>query len=260
MQKYRYHIIVAVFVFFVGTLLLLNPIPQDLAYHDFADKRTIFGIPNFWDVISTGPMFFIGLYGTYQSLKNWSKREGIVAKLIPLFLCLGIFIACFGSAYYHWAPDNNTLVWDRLPMTFMFMPLFSLLIYDFIGRRQGEIAFWFLIPLGVFSVFYWQYTESIGQGDLRFYAFVQFFPMLIAPFVLWLFPKKTQYVKYIFHILGWYIVAKLCEHFDKAIFELLGFWSGHTLKHLFSCLTLYYALKLILAWEKEAFQVDSVTN
>ena len=75
-------------------------------------------------------------------------------------------------------------------MTLMFMPMFSLLIYNFIGRKEGQIAFYVLIP-GVFSDFYCQYTESIGQGDLRFYVFVQFFPMLIAPVILWLFSKRT---------------------------------------------------------------------
>jgi hypothetical protein len=250
MHTYRYHIIFIVTLLFVGVLFMIGPIPQDLDYHDFADKRKIAGIPNFWDVMSNLPMFFLGSYGLYLSLKNYFMRPDIVAKLIPLILCLGIFLACFGSAYYHWSPDNNTLVWDRLPMTLMFMPIFSLLIYDFVGTKIGQIAFWILIPVGIFSIFYWQHTESIGQGDLRFYVFVQFFPMVIAPFVLLLFPKKTVYVKYIILILCWYIVAKVCEHFDDAIYEALSFWSGHTIKHLVGAISLFYVLKLIVSWEK----------
>lgn len=251
MKAYRYQIIVIVFILFVGVLCLLPAIPQDLAYHDFGDKRNFFGVPHFWDVMSNIPMFFIGVYGTWWSIKTWSNRPGFVAKWLPIVLCAGMYMACFGSMYYHWAPDNDTLVWDRLPMTLMFMPIFSLLLYDFVGRKVGEWAFFLLIPLGIFSVFYWQYTESIGEGDLRFYVFVQFFPMLIAPFILWLFPKKTSYVRYIWYILAWYIAAKLCEHFDKAIFEMLGFWSGHTLKHLISAVSLYYVLQLMMAWGEE---------
>ncbi len=252
MQAYRYHIIILVFLVFAGSLWLYGPIPQDQAYHNYADQRTIFGIVNFWDVISTLPMCFIGIYGTWMSLKHYRQRPSIVTKLIPLTLCLGIFIACFGSMYYHNHPINATLVWDRLPMTFMFMSLFSLLVYDFIGKRMGEIAFWLLIPLGVCSVFYWQYTESIGQGDLRLYAIVQFFPILITPFVLWLFPKKTTYVRYILYILAWYALAKFCEHFDQAVYDIIRIWSGHTLKHFFSGISLYYAVKLIVAWEAES--------
>lgn len=251
MTRYRIFIILFIFLLFTGILIFLDPIPQDISYHNFADQRTYFGIPNFWDVMSNLPMFFLGLYGVYLSLRNFSARPDVETKLIPLTLCLGIFTACFGSAYYHWAPENSTLVWDRLPMTLMFMPLFSLVLYDFIDKKIGKITFWLLVPFGVFSIFYWKYTEQIGQGDLRFYVWVQFFPMVIAPFILWLYPKKTNYVKYIVYILGWYILAKLSEHYDVAIFELLGFWSGHTIKHLIGGISLFYILKLIVEWERE---------
>ena len=200
--------------------------------------------------MSNLPMFFLGAYGLYLGLINFNRRPDFVSKWIPLILCAGIFTAFFGSAYYHWAPDNHTLVWDRLPMTLMFMPIFALLLYDFVGVKIGQVAFFVLIPLGVLSIFYWQYTESIGHGDLRIYAFVQFFPMLITPFILWLFPKKKKYVKFIVFILGWYIVAKICEHYDDAIYSVLGFWSGHTIKHLVGAISLYYILKLIVAWER----------
>jgi hypothetical protein len=228
----------------------MGPIPQDLQYHDFADKRKIAGIPNFWDVASNLPMFFIGLFGLAYSLRTYNDRDGLVAKSIPILLSIGIFTACFGSAYYHLAPDNQTLVWDRLPMTFMFMPLFALLVYDFVGRKAGEWIFYIFIPFGVFSVFYWQYSESIGHGDLRPYAFVQFFPMLILPFIIWLFPKKVSYLSYIFHILGWYILAKIAEHFDHFLYNFTGFWSGHTIKHLLACVSLYYIIKLLMEWKR----------
>ena len=247
----RIYLLLLLFLAAVAGLLLADPIPQDLEYHNFADKRSFWGIPNFWDVMSNLPMFFLGLYGIWISFKNWSLRPDLVAQWLPLILSIGIFTASFGSAYYHWAPDNATLVWDRLPMTFMFMPLFALLLYDFIGKKVGRIAFFVLIPLGVFSVFYWQYTESIGQVDLRFYAFVQFFPIVVIPFLLWLFPKKVPYVRYILLVVGWYILAKICEHFDKEIYDLLTFWSGHTLKHLVASISLFYILKLVVAWERE---------
>ena len=83
------------------------------------------------------------------------------------------------------------------------------------------------------------------------YQINMFFPILIVPFILWLFPKKTTYIKYIGSAVGWYILAKICEHFDIAIFEFNGFWSGHTLKHLLAAISLFYILKLMLAWEKE---------
>lgn len=132
MHQYRYQIILIIFFLFIGTLFFLDPIPQDLDYHNFADQRNILSIPNFWNVMSNLPMFFLGTYGTWLSLRNWSQRPDVVSKWIPLILCSGIFLACFGSAYYHWAPDNDTLVWDRLPMTLMFMPIFALLCFAYL--------------------------------------------------------------------------------------------------------------------------------
>lgn len=248
MDRIPFYILMTLFLASVAVLVLIDPIPQDQAYHNFGDKRSFLGIPNFWDVASNLPMLFIGAFCLWHSLQNWDKRKGLVERWLTIILSLGIFTAFFGSAYYHWSPDNLSLLWDRLPMTLMFMPLLSLLIYDYIGEREGRIAFLIAIPLGVFSVLHWYFTEVGGHGDLRLYAFVQFFPMVIVPFFLILFPRKVPYEKYIYFILGWYILAKLAEHFDKQIFEMLGFWSGHTIKHLLGSVSLFFVWKLIKDW------------
>jgi hypothetical protein len=36
-------------------LLPLPPLLQDQSYHQFADQRELFGIPNFWNVVSNLP-------------------------------------------------------------------------------------------------------------------------------------------------------------------------------------------------------------
>lgn len=249
MKTNQYVVYVAVFLIFVVILWLKGPIPQNPAYHQFADQREVFGVANGWNVLSNVPMFFLGLYGFYLAFRNFRQRPDVAAQWIPVVLVFGVFITSFGSAYYHYAPDNQTLVWDRLPMTLMFMPVFSLLLYDFMGKNWGNWAFWLSLPLGVLSILYWQYTESIGQGDLRLYAFVQFFPMLIGPVIILLSSKKTSYIPYFWMVLGWYVVAKLFEHFDVETFQLLGFWSGHTIKHLIGAFSLYYLFQLLKAWD-----------
>ncbi|HLP94103.1 MAG TPA: ceramidase domain-containing protein [Saprospiraceae bacterium] len=244
----------------IGSLLLLAavgmgmaaPIPQDPMYHDYGDQRIIFGIPYFWNVVSNLPMFFIGLYGLREAIRRYTERPEGVARLIPLVLSGGIYITCFGSAYYHWKPSNDTLLWDRLPMTLMFMSLFSLLVYDYLGKKAGTIAFWTSIPAGIISVLYWHFTEAAGQGDLRPYAIVQFFPMVAAPALMLVYPGKVPYVKLVAYILGWYVVAKLFEHFDKEVYQMLGFWSGHTLKHLTGAIGLVYAMKVVDGWNPSA--------
>ncbi len=250
----RLHIYLFIIALVASTIGLwwMGPIPQDPLYHDFADQRSFFGIPNFWNVVSNIPFLLLGAVGIWWSIRDWRRRKGLVVQLIPAVLSFGILTAFGGSAYYHWTPNSLTLVWDRLPMTLMFMPVFAILIYDFIGEKQGNITFWLLVMLGIFSVFYWHYTEAAGRGDLRVYAFVQYFPMLAAILLVLITPQKPVYARYLLIAVGWYVLAKLCEHFDDAIFAKLVFWSGHTIKHLLSCVSLWYVLKIVEKWRLSA--------
>jgi hypothetical protein len=248
--RHRY-ILLAVFLLALAGLYLAGPISQNPAYHDYADQRRLLGIPYFWNVISNLPMLLLGLYALGRTLRGWPDRPPGTPRWISLVLCLGIVATALGSAYYHAAPGNATLVWDRLPMTVVFMPLFALLVYRLVGPQTGARAFYLLVPLGIFSVLYWQYTEGIGQGDLRPYVLVQYFPMVVIPLLLWFSPRRPPYARYILPILAWYAVAKVLEHFDHQTYALLHFWSGHTLKHLLGVGSLVYVVRLLGAWEAE---------
>ena len=97
---------------------------------------------------------------------------------------IGVALVSAGSAYYHWAPSNDRLLWDRLPMSIAFMAFCSAIIADRIDSKAGNV--WLLpvlIGLGLASLVYWNWTESLGRGDLRFYGFVQFYPMIAIPAV-----------------------------------------------------------------------------
>ena len=50
----------------LATLPLLPPIAQDPTYHQFADQRTLLGIPNFWNVVSNLPFVLVGAMGLRQ--------------------------------------------------------------------------------------------------------------------------------------------------------------------------------------------------
>src|SRR4029078_182721 len=88
-------------------LLLLPPISQDQNYHDFADQRTILGIPHFWNVVSNLPFIAVGVARIRHSQRN--------PAIFVLFV--GVLITGFGSSYYHLDPNDHTLFWDRLPMS-----------------------------------------------------------------------------------------------------------------------------------------------
>jgi len=225
-------IIIAVIV--TGLTFTFPPIAQDPAYHNFADKRGWLGIPNFGDVMSSLPFLFFGLMGVAAVYLGRSVVFNMKGERIPWqVFFIGAFLVGFGSGYYHWEPSNQTLVWDRLPMTIAFMSFFSVVIMERLNEKGGLQLLPILLIVGAASVFYWDHTETLGNGDLRPYALVQFLPMLLIPLMFWLLPARYSGLKYLGYGLFWYVLAKVLEHFDRGIFAMTGeVISGHTLKHI----------------------------
>jgi len=216
-----------------GVFLFVPPVAQDIAYHAFADKRDWLGIPNFGDVVGNAPFALVGIWGLAVLARIKQDFADKAAYRLWQVFFFGVFLVAFGSGYYHWAPDNRTLVWDRVPMTMAFMSLFALIILRHVHRGAGTALFWPLLVIGVGSVFYWDHTEAAGAGDLRLYALVQFLPILLIPLILWLFPAGDSGMRHLLYTLGFYLLAKVLEHFDTAFFDIAGETvSGHTLKHI----------------------------
>jgi hypothetical protein len=220
----------------------LPPISQDPAYHNFADERTLFSIPNFWNVISNIPFLILGLTGLYIFIRNNRLSRESVA-IFTLFI--GIAGIGLGSAYYHWSPGNTTLVWDRIPMTVTFMSFFAIIISNHVNERWGFIMLLPLLLIGILSVVMWYYSEVNGNGDLRLYALVQFLPMLYIPLIVFIYPTPTIIRIEIVVIILLYIVAKFFESRDVIIFDSGEIISGHTIKHLFAAAAVYYILKTV---------------
>ena len=224
-------------------LLIQDPIPQDPAYHNFADKNDAYNIPNILNVLSNLPFLIVGLLGLYYlSIK---KTLNIVTLNTSAYFALfiGTALVSFGSGYYHLWPDNQTLVWDRLPMTIAFMGLFSIVISEFISMKIGKLLLIPLLILGVMSVLYWHITESNGYGDLRYYAMVQFFPILAIPIILFAFKSRFSNINAYWWLLTFYIAAKLFEHYDFEVQEQLSIISGHSIKHIAAAIGLYILLR-----------------
>lgn len=236
--------------------LFVEPINQQQKYHDFADKRLFlcachseglflpptsdvrrnrkagFIIPNFGDVVSNFVILIGGLSGTILlRLKDVGEVDEI--RLWQLKVCLPIFFystiaISFGSTYYHWNPSNQTLVWDRLPMTVAFVSIFCYILEDYLEQGVGLSLLSPLIFVGIISVLYWNWTD-----DLRLYALVQFLP-LVTMAVLVTF-CRSRYGGAIQHSLALmlYALAKVCEDRDYEIWRLTNKTiSGHSLKHV----------------------------
>ena len=148
-----------------------------------------------------------------------------------VFVFVGLVLTAFGSAYYHFAPDNARLVWDRLPMTLVFIPLVAALIAERINIKLGLWLLPVLIAIGVGSVIQWHLSEQRGAGDLRFYAAVQLYALLALLAALLLPPRYTRGSDLLV-VASLYALAKIHEATDRQIFSLGNLLSGHTLKHL----------------------------
>jgi hypothetical protein len=220
----------------VAVFLLSSPVPQDPTYHQFADGRTLLGISNFWNVMSNLPLMVIGLWGTLIVFRHHNSvcLPGLELAYIVFFT--GITLTAFGSAYYHLNPANDPLVWDRLPMTIGFAGLFSLILGEFVSKRIGRTILIPLLLIGIFSVEYWAYTETSGQGDLRPYVVVQFLPMMLVPVILLTHKPVIGSAKYFWYMLLFYVLAKLFEFIDSELYAAGGIISGHSLKHVFAAM------------------------
>jgi len=238
-------------------LFALEPVPQDPAYHLFADARSFFSVPNFNDVVSNAGFAVVGALGIIAAAGRKRRRiflHRIDARPYIVFF-IAVVLISLGSAYYHWAPSKERLFWDRLPMSVAFMAFLSAIIADRIDAKAGIT--WLLpvlVILGLLSLIYWIWTESLGRGDLRFYGFVQFFPLIVLPLLCWLFPAhRYTSDRYIAWVIAWHGLSKILEHFDGEVFHLLGQTvSGHTLKHLAAAVATFVVLNMLLSLQPKS--------
>lgn len=238
--------IACIAVVFTIALALYGPIPQSQAYYQFADDRSFFGIPNFLDVISNLPFLLFGIYGLLHFRNNTPSGSLDSLRYAYLTFFVGASLVAFGSGYFHLNPNDATLFWDRLPMTVSFMSFVAIIVGEY---HNEAIARKLLVPLlflGVFSVVWWWFTNNNDGGDIRIYILVQFLPMLLIPFIVWLYPPTLEPNSYVWGLMGMYGLAKILELLDKPIFQILKVISGHSLKHLAAALgVLIFAMGLV---------------
>jgi hypothetical protein len=236
----------------LGSLPFFPSIPQSISYHDYADKRRLWGIPNFANVVSSVPFLFVGVFGFVslrKSAKQGPKSVNRVPKgLVYLYALLfaGIFLTGLGSMYYHAAPDNGRLVYDRLATILVFMTLLAITVAEFMDYVTGIALLAPLLLFGIGSVMWWHFGDQRGEGDLRFYNLVKFYPLVFIPLVILLFytPKHRSALLCLLWVVGWYVLAKLFELLDRTIYSWHGLISGHSLKHLATAVATFYLVEM----------------
>ena len=225
-------ILISLFAVSLVAVMLFGKIEQPQSYHNFADNRNFFGIPNFFDTVSNLLFFFVGMSGAWFVYKNVRKE----ARFSWLTLFTGVTLVSFGSGYYHWNPNDSTLVWDRLPLNMGFMGLFSAVLTEFINPKLEKYILVPAVILGVLSVIYWHYAD-----DLRFYIWLQAVTFLAITAVIFMYKRRFTLRRYLLYAFGFYILSKFAEFSDRTIYSATNnLLSGHTLKHALAALAVFY--------------------
>ncbi|MBK8284127.1 MAG: hypothetical protein IPK97_04220 [Ahniella sp.] len=203
-------------------LLFWGPIPQDPAYHAFADQRSAWGVAHGQNVWSNVLFFFAGLMGLTRS-GGLPVRFRAAAYVVSISLML----VALGSAYYHEDPRDATLAWDRLPLAVAFMAALVLVGSDRVDVRLSRA----LVPAALIafaSIGWW-----VGTGDLRFYAWVQFGGLLLLIQLMVVGRNGILHSGWLWCAIACYALAKGFEMSDVWWWQWSGGqFAGHMVKHV----------------------------
>ena len=239
-QRVRIFAVLAIVGFLA--FFFLPPLHQWESYHHFADDRTFLAIPNCLNVVSNLPFLGVGLAGLIGLRAGKIRCDGAGRWCWTVFF-VGVLLTCFGSGYYHWSPNDATLVWDRLPMTISFMALLAAMIGERISPTAGQRVLWPLVVFGIGSVAWWRWT-----GNLWPYAGTQYFSIVLVGVLLVMFPAAYTRSYDLLIVTGWYALAKVFEAVDKPVYALTGHLaSGHSIKHLIAALAVFWVWRMLIA-------------
>ncbi|NHZ66319.1 hypothetical protein [Massilia genomosp. 1] len=215
-----------------GAMLLAGPILQPDGYHVFADGRALSGLVNAADVLSNFGFLLIGLYGLLHVRPSRPAYQ---------MFFVAILMTAFGSSWYHLAPDDTRLIWDRLPIALACVSLLAASLHDAFPARFAPLpTLAALCALGVASVFWWSATGNLGP-----YLLLQLAPLVLIPVLQWQTGAPLAQRRAFGIAIGLYVLAKLCELADGAILGAIHAISGHTLKHVFATLAALVLARMI---------------
>ncbi|MBX3640337.1 MAG: alkaline phytoceramidase [Nitrosomonas sp.] len=240
-------------VFVILAAAMLPPTAQPHDYHEFADQRTFFGIPNFMNVVSNFAILFSGLAGLMYLRYKSDHKQKYCREMFKTsseiwsyrIFFLSIVMTALGSAHYHLDPDHTTLLWDRLPIAIGVMALLAAVLGERVSPQFGSRMLPVLVFTGAASVIYWYWSERQGTGNLNFYIVIQFYSLLLIALLSLMLPTAYTHGNTILKAIGLYALAKVAETFDQQIFALGQIISGHTLKHLIAALAIWWIARML---------------
>ncbi len=209
-------------------IVLVAPAHQDQGYHLFAPSPG-FGQEHFWIVATNIAFLVVGTIGLLRlaMVRDRFPRKGEIYPYLAVLA--GFLLVAVGSAIYHLAPQDATLVWDRAAMVVIFAGLVSIFATDRIAPQAGpHLVLPVLMILGLGSQIVWRFG-----GDLRLYWVIEVGTVALIPAIVLLFDGRRTRLRQVFWMAACFSLATATEFFDHQIHAASGGWiSGHALKHL----------------------------
>ena len=226
-------------------VLVLPPLAQPQEYHDFADQRALLGVPNFLDVSSNLLFVWVAVLGMGFLRVAPAVFRHPFERLSYRVFFLALAAIGIGSGYYHLAPDNARLFWDRLPMSLGIAAFLAIVIAERWHARAGIRLLAPLVITGVATVLWWRLSAALGTENLLPYIVFQGWTILTALLFLACFQNRYRHGAYLIGAVLLYGAALGAEQLDQQVFSMGGVISGHTLKHLLAALAGYQVLRML---------------
>ena len=201
-------------------------------YHDFADQRTLLGLPHALDVLSNLPFAVMGAWGLWWLRRVPLDRLGTAQRGLAGLFFIGLIATAFCSSGYHLDPHEAGLCIDRVGMSLAFAGLLGLAAADRISARAGvALAALVAVAAPATALVAW-----LG-GNMTPWAVLQGGGLVLLAALALRRPQPRALGFSIIGVIAFYAVAKALELADAPVFALTQqLISGHSAKHLVAAL------------------------
>ena len=210
-------------------------------YHDFADQRTLLGLPHALDVLSNLPFAVMVAWGLWWLRRVPLDRLGTAQRGLAGLLFIGLIATAFCSSGYHLDPHDAGLCIDRVGMSLAFAGLLGLAAADRISARAGvALAALVAVAAPATALVAW-----LG-GNMTPWAVLQGGGLVLLAALALRRPQPRALGFSIIGVIAFYAVAKALELADAPVFALTQqLISGHSAKHLVAALAAWPVVRAL---------------
>jgi hypothetical protein len=260
MKRYLRYVTTFAITLVAALMLLHGPILQPVHYHEFADHSLWANIPHAADVLSNLGFAVVALWG---ARRVWPQRNQPAVRAggvgYSVFL-IALLLTSMGSSYYHLVPDDWRLVWDRLPIALACAGLLAGVRAQLVPNANVRFETLGLATFAAASVAWWYAGQLRGAGDLRPYLLLQIAPLVLIP--LWQTVHGASRADRLWFSFAFalYVLAKIAEVHDHEMHAMLGWISGHTLKHVLASAAAWVLVARLIRSTSSASGASQVNN